>query len=112
MTAAGQRNARVTFQRNTGGRSAMGGAAPESWTALGTRWGKPSYGSGAERRSAAGEQAVQAVTVRVLADTLTRSVTHKDRLSFDGLVWDITSIVPIGGAAPTYLDFTAMASRD
>lgn len=112
MTAAGQRNARVIFQRNTGGRSAMGGAAAESWAALGTRWGNVLYGSGAERRSAAGEQAVQAITVRVLADTLTRAVTHKDRMSLDGLVWDITSIAPVGGAAPTYIDFTAMASRD
>lgn len=112
MTGAGQRDTRVTFQRNTAGRSAMGGPAAEVWENIGSRWGKVLYGSGAERRSVAGERATQAITVRVLADSFTRGVLHTDRMSFDGLGWDITSIVPIGGAGPAYIDFTATASRD
>ena len=112
MTGAGQLNQSIAFQRNTGGRSAMGGAAPEAWTTLGTRKAKILYGSGAERRSAAGEQAVQPATFRVRADSLTKAVTQKDRITVDGLVWDITSIAPIGGPAPTFIDFTATASRD
>lgn len=112
MTGAGQRDARVTFQRNTAGRSAMGGPAPEVWGTIGSRWGKALYGSGAERRSTAGERATQAITVRVLADSFTRGVLHTDRLSMDGLAWDITSIVPIGGSSPAYIDITATASRD
>lgn len=112
MTPAGQRNTAVIFQRNGAGRTPMGGAAAPSWTTLGTRLGKVLYGTGAERRGAAGEQAVQAATFRVLADALTKTITQKDRIVLDGLAWDITSIAPIGAPAPREIEFTAMASRD
>ena len=110
---AGQRNAAVQFQRNAAGRSALGGKAAENWQDLGAaRLAKVLYGSGAERRAAAGEQAVQAATFRLLADSVTGTVTVRDRISFDGLHWDITSVAPIGGPAPREYEFTATASRD
>lgn len=112
MTGAGELNQTIGFERNTAGRTAMGGAAAPSWTPLGSRKAKILYGTGAERRAAAGEQAVQPATFRVRADTLTKSITQKDRITVDGLAWDITSIAPIGGPSPTFIDFTAMASRD
>lgn len=113
MTPAGQRNMVVLFQRNAAGRSPMGGAAAADWQALGTsRLAKVLYGTGAERRGVAGEQAAQAATFRVLADSLTRTVTHKDRIVFGGMNWDITNIAPIGGPSPREIEFTATASRD
>jgi hypothetical protein len=113
MTPAGQRNAVVLFQRNTAGVSAMGGAAAANWQLLGTsRLAKVLYGSGAERRGAAGEAAAQAATFRLLADALTRTVTQKDRILMDGLAFDITSIAPIGGPQAREIEFTGMASRD
>ena len=112
MTPAGQRNKAIVFQRNAAGRSALGGKAAPSWQALGaSRLAKVLYGSGAERRAAAGEQAVQAATFRMLADSLTRSVTVMDRIAFDGLAWDITNIAPIGGPSATEIEFTAMTAR-
>jgi head-tail adaptor len=111
QTPAGQRIQAVTFQRNTAGRSAMGGLAAASWEALGSRRAKVLYGTGAERRGAAGELAVQPATFRLLADSLTRTITVKDRIAFLGGYWDITSIVPIGGPQATEIEFTAVAAR-
>ncbi|WP_408585920.1 head-tail adaptor protein [Novosphingobium sp.] len=112
-TPAGQRNKAVVFERNSGGRSALGGKAQPNWQPLGpARLAKVLYGSGAERRAAAGEQAVQAATVRVLADVLTRSVAVRDRITFDGLAWDITGVALIGGPVASEIEFTATASRD
>ncbi len=112
MMPAGKRNTRVTFQRSSAGRTALGGAAAPSWSDLGSRLADVRYGTSAERRTAAGEQAVQVATFRLLADTVTRTVGQKDRISFDGLAWDITGIAQIGGPAPREIEFTATASRD
>jgi head-tail adaptor len=109
MTPAGARDKRVTFQRATTTRSALGGktASSAAWSALGTRWAKVLYGTGAERRTAAVEQGVQAITVRCLADSLTRTVLVTDRMVHGGLTYDITGIVPVGQE----FEFTGTASR-
>lgn len=52
------------------------------------------FSTGSERREAAQEQASAAATFRVLDNPLTRAVTVKDRISFDGSTWDIQSAVP------------------
>lgn len=109
MTPAGKRDKRITFQRATVTRSALGGDSAPSWNTLCERWARVTYGTGAERRNAATEQSVQPATFRVLADSATRAVVATDRISFDGLAWDITGIAPIG--APSEIEFTATASR-
>jgi head-tail adaptor len=113
QVAAGDRNQAIQFQRNAGGRDALGGPGVADWQVLGgARMAKVLYGSGAERRGAAGEQASQAATFRLLADSVTRTVLQTDRITFDGLNWDITSIAPIGGPQAREIEFTALASRD
>lgn len=109
---AGKRNARITFQRNGAGRSALGGKAAPSWADLFSRLALVRFGTSAERRAAAGEQAVQTATFRVLADSDVRGVTVRDRiLDADGLAWDVTGIAPIGAPAPSEIEFTATAAR-
>jgi len=109
VTPAGGRDKRITFERATTTRTALGGAGAPSWGILCARWAKVTYGNGAERRNAAVEQAVQPATFRVLADSETREVLATDRIVFDGLAWDITSIAPIG--RPSEIEFTATASH-
>lgn len=109
---AGSRNSVATFQRNQAARSALGGLAAADWQLLFTRFASVTYGNSAERRAAAGEQALQIATFRVLADSDTRAITVRDRISIDGLAWDITGIAPIGAPAPREIEFTATASRD
>jgi SPP1 family predicted phage head-tail adaptor len=112
MTGAGERNQRAAFQRNAAVRSPLGGKTAEAWQPLFTCWASVRWGTSAERRAAAGEQAVQTATFRVLASTDARGVLVTDRIVHNGLNWDITDIVPIGGPAPRKIEFTATASRN
>lgn len=111
MLKAGLRNKRVTFQRNGAVEDALGGEGPDVWRDLFSAFALVRYGTSAERRSAAGEQAVQSATVRVLASAAARGVTVRDRVVADGLAWDVTGIAPIGAPAPQEIEFTVMASR-
>jgi SPP1 family predicted phage head-tail adaptor len=106
--SAGDLKDRVTIERATITRDTMN-AAVEAWTAIGTRWAQVSYGRGDERRQAAQESASVAATFRLRRDTLARTITVKDRLSFAGGAWDIASIVPFERDG---LDFTAVRKAD
>jgi head-tail adaptor len=113
MIAIGKRDRVIAFERLTVSRTTLGGKpeAAGTWAELGTRLASVLFGSGAERRAAAVEQAVQPATFRVLADELTTTITVKDRITHLGLSWDIASITPIG-RRPDEIEFTATASRD
>ena len=60
-------------------------------TTLGEEWAAIFYGRGDERRQAAMEQGSQAVTFRMLLNPLTRALTVKDSIEFEGK-WDIQGI--------------------
>lgn len=115
---AGRRDTRVSFERNGAGRSALGGKAAASWAELFTRLASVTWGSSAERRSAAVEGAVQTATFRVLADQDTRGVLATDRIvivatghMLEGVAFDVTGIAPIGSPVPDEIEFTCTASR-
>lgn len=80
----------VTFQRATVTQDAAGEETP-TWATLCQEHAQIFYGRGDERRQAAMEQGEQAATFQVPSNTNTRSVTLKDRISFDGSIWDIES---------------------
>lgn len=110
MTPAGRRDTRVEFQRAAPARSALGGktAGSGDWATLGSRLAKVLFGTGAERRAAAVEEGTQAATFRMIADSLTRSITIGDRVLCRGLTFDLTGIAPIGS---TEIEFTGTARR-
>lgn len=80
----------VTFQRATVTQDAYGEEI-STWATLSQEHAQVFYGRGDERRQAAMEQGEQAATFQVPSNTNTRSVTLKDRISFDGSLWDIES---------------------
>lgn len=86
------------------------GGEIESWAALGQEWAAVYYGRGDERRQAAMEQGSQAATFGMISNTLTRSLTLKDRLQFDGSEWDITSVA-LDTPKRGELEVTAVRSR-
>lgn len=108
MLGSARFDRRVTFQRATVARSALGGKTASAWNDLGRRQANVLFGTGAERRSAAVEQGTQAATFRLRLDSLTRTVTAEDRLTCEGLTFDITGIAPIGRAE---IEITGVASR-
>lgn len=111
MSKAGKLDRRIVFERGSAARNALGGKAPLGWTELGSRLAQVLYGTGAERRAGGVEGAAQSATFRARKDDLTSTVTVRDRIAFDGLTWDITSVAP-AGRAPAWIDFTGVAGRD
>lgn len=102
---AGDRNRLVVFQRATVTTDAMGGEV-KTWGNYVSAYADVSYGTGQERRAAVQEGGSQAATLRVLRNALTAALLITDRASFDGGLWDLTSIVPLG--VNEGIEFTAV----
>ena len=105
--AAGLRNKRVVFQRNTPTIDDQGGEV-DSWADIGAERAQVLFGTGQERREAAQEQASTTASFRVLHNSLTSGLTTRDRISFDGAYWDITSNVPFGRGLNENREITAV----
>ncbi len=99
MTTIGERDEIVLLERATTTQNEYG----EEIEAWGPLDGGPDpvkentkiyYGRGDERRQAAMEQGRQPATFNVLSNERTRSLTLTDRLTMDGVVFDIEGIAP------------------
>lgn len=90
---ASERNRLVIFQRATVTTDDFGGET-QTWADYCQEWASVSFGTGQERREAAQEAGSVPATFQVLANSKTNALGVKDRISFDGGVWDITSNVP------------------
>ena len=88
--SAGGRDHLITFQQS-GTTTDQYGEEVEGFADVGKAWAQIYYGRGDERRQAAAEQGKQAATFKVPSNGLTRSLTVKDRIVFEG-EWDIEGI--------------------
>lgn len=86
--AAGTLRDRITFERASVVLDDFGGEI-ETWAPLGARWANVNYGKGQERREAAQLNATVPATFRVRRDTLTKTITPRDRIAFAGATWNI-----------------------
>jgi len=110
MIRAGKRQFRILFQRATAATSSLGVETESPWTDIEPAMAAISWGTSAERREAAAENATQAATFRVLSTVALRGVTHRDRIFYDDTGWDITGIAPVGDLHRE-IEFTATRSR-
>lgn len=78
----------ITFERYTATQDGSG-EETQTWSQLAARDAKVFFGRGDERRQAAMQQGEQPATFQVLNDEVTRTVTLKDRIVYDGANWDI-----------------------
>lgn len=108
--SAGRRNRKVMFQRATTTTDDYGGEVPD-WLDYASALASVNFGTGQERREAAQEAGSIPATFRVLRNTATAALSVKDRISFDGGNWDITSIAP-SRELNRYLDITAIRSAN
>jgi head-tail adaptor len=109
MTDPGERPHLIRIQRATIAGDNYGGGA-KTWHDHTTGWAKISYGTGAERREAAQENASQAATFMFDWNPTLAAVLTTDRLYVFDTVWDITSRAIIGGNREVHL--TAVANLD
>jgi head-tail adaptor len=105
---AGERTTLITFERGSASIDDHGGETL-TWASIESAWAKVLYGPGSERRQAAQEGADQAVTILVNWTSALADVVPKDRASFDGFAWDITS-PPARIGMNDELHFTAVRS--
>lgn len=89
----GARDRRIAFERAAVALDGYG-TEIETWTLYARAFAEVRYGTGQERREAAQESATLTATFRVPATPRTRALTPKDRILFDGAVWDIRSVAP------------------
>lgn len=82
---------RVTLQRLTGERGAAGGAN-DTWQDIGLRWASVKPLSGREWVNAAAANTEISHDVMLRADSLTKTLTPRDRLLFGGRVFDIQAV--------------------
>lgn len=104
--AAGKRDEKIEFQRNSPVETAHGGQQP-NWNHHAYAWADINRGKGAERREAAQESASLPATFQVLANSATCRVNESEyRIKFNGY-WDIISVAPNGRK---FIDITAIRS--
>ena len=95
MTDPGQRESLITIERGTPTGDDYGGETI-SWATLTTAYCRIKYGTGQERREAAQERAVQSATFECDWNPTLATVVPTDRISFEGVAWDIVSVAPLG----------------
>ena len=108
MMRSGARDRRITLQRRGGLVDAFGHEI-ETWTDLGAVWAERLDISDGERWRAAEVAAVVSTRFRVLRSGLTAGLTAKDRITSEGMVFDIQGIKQIGRAG---FEITANARAD
>lgn len=107
---AGKRDRRIVLQRATSTKNGLNEDVKQ-WPALGTRWAEKLDVSDGEQLRAAQMGATITTRFRVLADSLTSTLTARDRLLLGSLVYEISGIKEVGGTN-VGLEITATARPD
>jgi SPP1 family predicted phage head-tail adaptor len=67
----------------------------ETWAQAFQEWARVFYGRGNERREAAADRSEMPITFSVLANINTRTITARDRIRYDALIWNIEGVAPV-----------------
>lgn len=96
-TPRGEFDTGIVFERAVTLKNARGQEKPIDWGRVAGAWAKVLNGSGAERRAAAAEGAVQTAIFRVLHTPMIGTVTEQDTIVARGVRWAIRGIAPRPG---------------
>ncbi|MGF7152506.1 phage head completion protein [Novosphingobium gossypii] len=94
MRPAGQRDKLVRIERTSAAEDDHGEQVSD-WAEIGREWSRVLFGTGYERRSGAVQAGAQPATFQVLDNSLTRDLTVRDRIVWNGMAWSIVGIAPI-----------------
>jgi len=99
MRDAGERDTPIVFERFAVQTDAHGGEEEGDWQVYTRAWAAVRVGTGQERREAGQTAAAQAITLRVLANSLTSALTPLDRVAtYLGSTWDIAGVAVLDRA--------------
>lgn len=93
MMRVGTKSTLISFAREASVQDEYGEEIA-AWSSLGNAWAAINWGRGDERRQVAMERGSQSATFTVYDNSMTRTLTIRDRIAMDGLYWDIESNVP------------------
>jgi SPP1 family predicted phage head-tail adaptor len=102
---AGKLDRRITIQRATTAANARNEQI-ETWSDLATVWAQQRPNRGQERFAA---QEVAGQSVMTFHIRYRRDLTVKDRISYQGKVWDILDVREVGRNVVTEIDVVARA---
>ena len=112
MPAIGELDRRITIQRVTEGAQNGFGEPVETWANLATVWARRQDVSDAEKVTA-GQRASAIMTRFVIrSSTTAKTITAKDRLSYDGTLWNIHGVKETAEGRNRFLEITAATESD
>lgn len=111
MPGAGNLDRRVTIERATVTQDPFGGDQM-AWATLGTVWASVLYLSDAERLSASQVNATVEARFTFRSSTVTRTVTAKDRINYDGALWDLSAPKPTKEGRNRFIEVRGMRRDD
>lgn len=112
MTAIGELDRRITIQRVTEGDQNEFGEPGETWASLTTVWAKRSDVSDAERVAAGQRGSALMSRFVIRSSTTTKTITSKDRLSYDGDTWNIHGVKETAEGRNRFIEITAVRDSD
>lgn len=112
MTSAGDLDRRITIQRNTPGVDNGFGEAAETWSDLITYSAKREDVRDSEKNAAGQTMGSLVCRFTIRSSTDSRTVNTKDRISYDGKVWQIHGVKEAKGRRRGYLEITASTEID
>jgi SPP1 family predicted phage head-tail adaptor len=91
---AGTRDRLITIERAVTTTDAYGQEI-ETWATAFQEWARVFYSRGNERREAAADRLEMPCTFAVLSNGNSRTINGRDRIVYDGKVWNIEHIAPV-----------------
>ena len=92
--SAGKRDRLIVIERAAVAEDAYGEEIL-TWAEVFKEWARVFYGKGNERREAAAERSEVPVTFSLLANSNSLTIGARDRIIYDGMIWDIEGIAPV-----------------
>lgn len=108
---AGQLDRRITIQRATIAQDAFGGDV-ETWADLTTISAARTDVKDGERLAAEQVNSSLMSRFKVRSSIATRGITPKDRINYDGGIWDIHGIKETKEGRKRFLEITAVVQSD
>jgi SPP1 family predicted phage head-tail adaptor len=91
---AGKRDRLISIERSTLVQNEYGEEI-ETWAEAFKEWARVFYGKGNERREAAADRSEMPITFAALSNGNSRTITARNRIRYDGLIWNIEGVAPV-----------------
>jgi SPP1 family predicted phage head-tail adaptor len=92
--SAGHRDRIIAIERAAVNQNEYGEEI-ETWAEAFKEWARVFYGKGNERREAAADRSEMPITFAALSNGNSRTITARDRIRYDGLIWNIQGVAPV-----------------